>query len=36
VKLPEKIKKSGNIVLMTILACWLFLLYFSGAVKGPG
>jgi len=21
---------------MTILACWLFLLYFSGAVKGPG
>jgi hypothetical protein len=33
---PEKSRKRSNIMLVTILACWLLLLYFSGGLKGPG
>ena len=33
---PDKNHKRSNIMLMTILACWLLLLYFLGGLKGPG
>jgi len=32
----EKSRKRSNIMLITILACWLLLLYFSGGLKGTG
>ncbi len=35
-KPPEKKNRSGNILLVVILSCWLLFLYFSGGLKGPG
>lgn len=35
-RLPAPDKRRGNIILITILGCWLLLLYFLGGLKGPG
>jgi len=35
-KLPEKNKRSSNILFILILGCWLLLLYLYGGIKGPG
>jgi hypothetical protein len=35
-KLPEKKRQPKIIFYALIFACWLFLLYFYGGIKGPG
>jgi energy-coupling factor transporter transmembrane protein EcfT len=34
--LPEKNKRSVDILFILILCCWLLLLYFYGGAKAPG
>ena len=33
---PEPKKRSVNVLLILIVACWLLFLYVFGGVKGPG
>ncbi len=35
-KPPAPDKRRGNIILITMLGCWLLVLYFLGGLKGPG
>jgi hypothetical protein len=33
---PEPKKRSVNVLLILIVACWLIFLYIFGGIKGPG
>ncbi len=35
-QLPAPDKRRGHIIIITILGCWLLLLYLLGGLKGPG